>query len=102
MFGKLAEAKQKAAEIKARLEQVSVMGQSADGRIKVVVSGGRRVLDIQSNDIDMNSLEAKNNLLQAMNSALEQADKVAESEMSAIAQDLLPGGLGALGNMFKK
>ncbi len=101
MFGKLAEAKQKAAEIKERLEQVSVMGQSDDGNIKVVVSGGRRVLDIQSGNCDMNSIESKTELIQAMNRALEQADKVAESEMSAIAKDMLPGGLGALGSMFK-
>lgn len=101
MFGKLAEAKQKAAEIKERLEQVSVMGQSDDGSIKVIVSGGRRVLDIQSGNSDLNSIEAKSALMQALNQALEQADKVAESEMAAIAQDLLPGGLGALSSMFK-
>jgi len=101
MFGKLAEAKQKATEIKERLEHISVMGQSVDGSIKVVVSGGRRVLDIQTGNTDMNNIESKSALIQAMNRALEAADKVAESEMSAIAKDMLPGGLGALGSMFK-
>lgn len=101
MFGKLAEAKQKAAEIKERLEHISVMGQSDDGCIKVVVSGGRRVLDIQTGNADMNSTESKSSLIQAMNRALESADKVAESEMASIAKDILPGGLGSLAGMFK-
>jgi len=102
MFGKLAEAKQKAEEIKVRLEQVSVMGLSNDSSIKVIVSGGRHVLAIQTGNADMNSIEAKNSLIQAINHGLDQADKVAESEMSAVAQDLLPGGLGMLSTMFKK
>ncbi|MDX5320217.1 MAG: YbaB/EbfC family nucleoid-associated protein, partial [Bacteroidota bacterium] len=59
MFGKLAEAKQKAEEIKQRLEQVSVMGQSPDGMFRVIVSGNRRVLDIQSAEENWNRPDAK-------------------------------------------
>ena len=102
MFGKLAEAKQKAEEIKQRLEQVSVMGQSPDGMFRVIVSGNRRVLDIQSAEENWNRPDAKSSLLHAINAGIEQADKVAEAEMAAVAKDLLPGGLGGLAGMFKK
>ncbi|MCC6683941.1 MAG: YbaB/EbfC family nucleoid-associated protein, partial [Bacteroidia bacterium] len=38
----------------------------------------------------------------AVNRAMEQADNVSQAEMQAIAKDMLPGGLGGLGNLFGK
>ncbi|MBI1221161.1 MAG: hypothetical protein GC180_01045 [Bacteroidetes bacterium] len=102
MFGKLTEAKQKAEEIKQRLEQVSVMGQSADGAVRVVVSGSRRILDILISEETTSAEMQKTQLIEAINHALEQADKVAEAEMAEIAKELMPGGLGSLAGMFKK
>lgn len=102
MFGKLAEAKEKAAEIKERLEQVSVMGQSESGAVRAIVSGGRKVLDLQINDASLSPENLKQEIIQAVNHGLEQADKVSEAEMAAVAKELMPGGLGALAGMFKK
>ncbi|TNE81821.1 MAG: YbaB/EbfC family DNA-binding protein [Bacteroidetes bacterium] len=101
MFGKLAEAKKKAEEVKERLQHISVIGE-AQG-IRVVANGNRKIVAIErTNDREMDQDELLDLIQIASNRALEQADKVAESEMSAIAQDLLPGGLGGLGSLFSK
>ncbi len=102
MFGKLAEAKQKAEEIRKRLEQVQVLGRSSDGSVKAVVNGRRRVVELQIDENLTDPALLKQNLIEAVNSGLEQADNVAEAEMASVAKDMLPGGLGALGSLLKK
>ncbi len=103
MFGKLAEAKQKAEEVKARLSNLSVTGESASGKIRVIVSGNRKLLQIEvAEDFEGPQEELLLRIREAANQALEQADKVSEAEMAAIAQELMPGGLGMLGNLFGK
>ncbi|HYG16088.1 MAG TPA: YbaB/EbfC family nucleoid-associated protein [Bacteroidia bacterium] len=99
MFGKLNEARQKAEEIKQRLETITVTGEAENGAVKVVATGNKRIKDIIIDDRMMADKEQLQDVLTvAVNRALEQADKVSESEMSAIASQLLPG----LGNLFGK
>lgn len=101
MFGKLTEAKKKAEEVKERLANIQVSGE-AQG-VRVIASGNRRIIDIQ---IDQNTNFDQDELLDliqiASNRALEQADNVSEAEMQAVANELLPGGLGGLGSLFSK
>lgn len=99
MFGKLAEAKQKAEEIKQRLETVTVMGEAENGAVKVIANGNRRVQDIVIDDSLLNDKEQLQDILAvAINRAIENADKVSEAEMQALSSQLLPG----LGNLFGK
>jgi hypothetical protein len=99
MFGKLAEAKQKAEEIKQRLETITVMGEAERGKVRVIANGNRKVQDISIDDSLLNDKEQLQDILTvAINRAMENADKVSEAEMQALSSELLPG----LGNLFGK
>lgn len=99
MFGKLNEAKQKADEIKQRLETISVTGEAENGAVKVIATGNRKITDIIIDEKLMADREQLQDILTvAVNRALENADKVSEAEMQALTSQLLPG----LGNLFGK
>jgi DNA-binding protein YbaB len=101
MFDKILEAKQKAEEVKKRLDGLTVMGSVEGGKIKVT-SNGNKV--IQSIVIDEEFLkeadkeELEELLTLAVNKALEQAENINQSEMAALSQLML----GGLGNLFGK
>src|SRR5581483_2338004 len=102
MFDKLFEAKQKAEEVKKRLDSITVSGSAEGGRITVTANGNKV---IQSISIDEEFLktadkeELEELLIVATNKALEQAESVNQAEMAALSQQML-GGLGGLGNLF--
>jgi len=104
MFDKLFEAKQKAEEVKKRLDSITVSGSAEGGRITVTANGNKV---IQSISIDEEFLktadkeELEELLIVATNKALEQAESVNQAEMAALSQQML-GGLGGLGNLFGK
>lgn len=93
MLGKLNEMQQKMEEVKKRLDTIEVEGEAGDGKVKVLVTANKKVLDITVDDSLLNK-ESKDELQDlitvALNRALENADNVAESEMKAITGDLLP------------
>lgn len=97
MFGKLNEAKQKAEEMKQKLEAISVEG-TAQG-IKVIANGNKKITAI---DINPELLKAENKeeveelLLVAIEKAMEQAENIAAAEMRAMMGGMMPG----LGNLF--
>src|SRR5690606_32889784 len=98
MFDKLVEARQKAEEIKKRLDQISVMGEAEGGRIRVTATANKEVTDIT---IDHSFFEAADKealeelLTVAVNHAMQQAESVSQAEMQAATKDML-GGLGGL------
>jgi nucleoid-associated protein EbfC len=101
MFDKLFEAQQKAGEVKKRLDAITVSGTAEGGNISVTANGNKTILSININDdffknADREELEEL--LVVAVNKALEQADNVSQSEMSALTKDMF----GGLGNMFGK
>jgi nucleoid-associated protein EbfC len=99
MFGKLNEAKQKADEIKQRLDTISVTGEAENGAVKVMATANRKITDIIIDEKLMADREQLQDILTvAVNRALENADKVSEAEMQALTSQLLPG----LGNLFGK
>ncbi len=99
MFGKLNEAKQKAEEVKQRLETISVQGEAENGAVRVIANGNRRIQEIIIDDKLLTDKEQLQDILTvAVNRAIENADNVANAEMQAIAGQLLPG----LGNLFGK
>ncbi len=97
MFGKIAEAKQKAEEIKIKLSQITVEGKVQG--ITVVANGNKRIIsvDIQADLLRPENKEQIEETLQmAIESAIEQADNIAKSEMKSLMGSMLPGGLGNL------
>ena len=87
-----------AAEIKKRLDTVSVFGEVEGGAIRVTSTANKAITAIEINEefykqADREELEEL--LLTAVNKALAQADQVSASEMQAATKDML-GGLGGM------
>ncbi len=93
MMGKLQEMKQKAEEIKAQLDAVTLKTEGAGGDIKIEITGNRRILSVEIASAlqhgDKQELEEQ--LTVALNKAIEAADKVNEAEMKKAASGMLPG-----------
>ncbi len=97
MFGKLGEAKQKAEEMKHKLESISVEG-NAQG-VKVIANANKKITAI-SIDADLLKVENKEQiedlLMVAIDNAMEQAENISTAEMRAMMGNMMPG----LGNLF--
>ncbi|MCB9174265.1 MAG: YbaB/EbfC family nucleoid-associated protein [Flavobacteriales bacterium] len=94
MLGKMGAMQQQMEEIKAKLENISVIGESDNSTCKAVASGNRLIKEITlSEDFIKNASkqEVESAIVQAANRALEQAARVEQSEMSHAAMSILPG-----------
>ena len=94
MLDKLMEMKKRMDEVKARLDTIVVLGEADQGNVKVNMNGNRKVLDVKLNLSFLNQEDAEQleELLQlAINRALEQSERVNESEMKSVAGSILPG-----------
>ncbi len=94
ILSKLGDVKKKMDEIKSRLDAVSVDGDAGNGKVKVTVTGNRKLKSIHIDD-SLLSMDAKDELIDllemATNNALERAEQVSEAEMKAAGRDFLPG-----------
>lgn len=98
MFDKLMAAQGMAAEIKKRLDTISVFGEVEGGAIRVTSTANKAITTIEIDEefykqADREELEEL--LLTAVNKALTQADQVSATEMQAATKDML-GGLGGM------
>ncbi len=94
MFDKLMEMKKRMDAVKSRLDTMVVSGEADQGNVKVSMNGNRKVLDVKLNLSFLNQEDSEQleELLQlAMNRALEQSERVNESEMKSVAGSMLPG-----------
>jgi nucleoid-associated protein EbfC len=94
ILSKLGDFKKKMDEIKARLETIIIDEKSADGKISVSVTAGRKIrsIDINPELLDKEKAEEVQELLETvLNRALERAEAVSEMEMKSAGRDLLPG-----------
>ena len=101
MFDKLFEAKQKAEEVKTRLDGITVTGSAEGGKITVTATGNKVVRSINIDEDFLKTAEKEeleDLLIIAANRALEQAESIHQSEMAALSQQML----GGLGGMFGK
>ncbi|MFD2144692.1 YbaB/EbfC family nucleoid-associated protein [Mucilaginibacter antarcticus] len=98
MFDKLMQAQQMAGDIKKRLDNISVTGTAEGGKITVVANANKAVQSVTIDadfykDADKEEIEEL--LVVAINKAMQQADNVSQSEMSAATKDMF-GGLGGM------
>ena len=103
MFDKLLQVQQKAAEIKKRLDNVSVTGEAEGGKIKVIANGNKLITSVEIDQSFLSSAdkeELEELLVVAVNKAIEQAANVHQTEMQTMSQDML-GGLGGFGDLLK-
>ncbi|HTI60530.1 YbaB/EbfC family nucleoid-associated protein [Mucilaginibacter sp.] len=101
MFDKLFEAKQKAEDVKKRLDGITVSGSAEGGKISVAANGNKVVQSISIDNDFLKSAdkeELEELLVVAVNKALQQAENVNQSEMAALSQEMF----GGLGGMFGK
>jgi nucleoid-associated protein EbfC len=104
MFDKLFEAKQKAEDLKKRLDGITVSGSAEGGKISVTATANKVVQSVTIDEEFLKSAdkeELEELLIVAINKALEQAENIHQSEMAALSKDML-GGMGGLGNLFGK
>lgn len=94
MMGKLQEMKQKSEEVKKRLDTISVNGDAENGKVKVVCTANRKITSITISDelmADADKEQIEDLTLLAINRALDQAEKVSDTEMAGVAKGMLPG-----------
>lgn len=90
MMDKLQEMQRVVEESKRKLDNISVEGK-ADG-VAVEMNGNRKVKNVRISSLDDLDKEDLEDLLTvAFNRALEQADKIQESEMANSARGIIPG-----------
>ncbi len=97
MFGKLGEAKQKAEEMKLKLEAITVEG-NAQG-VRVIANANKKIITINIapellNPANKEQLEDL--LMLAIEQAMNQAENISAAEMRAMMGGMMPG----LGNLF--
>ncbi|MES2558896.1 MAG: YbaB/EbfC family nucleoid-associated protein [Bacteroidota bacterium] len=101
MFGKLAEAQQKAEEIKNRLALISVEGETEGGLVKVSATGNKNITQIHIDNSLMKperKEELEDLLMVAIERAMQQAENVSAAEMKNLMGSMMPG----LGGLFGK
>jgi len=100
MFGNIEEQQEK---IAAQLREIIVHGEAGGGAIKITANGNKEVTDvsIDKTKIDMEDTEQLEDLLLiAIEQALNNAGEKAAAASQDMIKDMLPPGLGNLGNLF--
>lgn len=94
LMGKMGEMQKQMEEIKQKLENISVIGEAENGKVRVVANGNRMINNIVIDEEYKNTVSAENlqeTIALAANRALEQAERIEKSEMSHAAMGILPG-----------
>lgn len=90
-------------EMKEKLAAIEVVGKDPEGAIIATVNGNKELLNIEINaeKLDLTDAEQLEDfILLAVNNALEKAGLQAEQLSQELVKNMLPGGLGGLGNLF--
>jgi hypothetical protein len=100
MMNKLKEAQKKVEDTKKRLDTVILEESSQDKKLKVTITANRNVKSISIDDELMEDKEMlEDYLILTLNKAIEQATKVNETELAAVAKEGMPDIPGM--DMFK-
>lgn len=100
MMGKLKETQQKIEETKTRLDSVVLTEKSSDNLIQVDITANREIKSIALDESLLHDKEQLEDYLVCyINKAIDQATKVNETELGAVAKDGMPNIPGM--DMFK-
>ncbi|WP_370391012.1 YbaB/EbfC family nucleoid-associated protein [uncultured Winogradskyella sp.] len=100
MMNKLKEAQKKVEDTKKRLDTVILEESSQDKKLKVTITANRNVKSISIDDELLEDKEMlEDYLILTLNKAIEQATKVNETELAAVAKEGMPDIPGM--DMFK-
>ncbi len=101
MMGKLKETQEKVEATKKRLDTVFLQEKSSDGLLSVSISANRVIKEI---NLDESLLQDKEQLedylILTLNKAIENATKVNETELAAVAKEGMPN-IPGMDSLFK-
>lgn len=93
--------KQKA--MKEKLATITVEAEAGNGAVKIKANANKEILNISINKEDLQTddmEELEDLLLIAVNEVLAKAMEKEQSETQDMIKDMLPPGMGGLGNLF--
>ena len=100
-MGKLKETQQKVEATKKRLDTVYIDEKSADGLLSVSISANRAIKEIKIDDSLLQDKEQlEDYLILTLNKAIENATKVNETELAAVAKEGMPN-IPGMDSLFK-
>lgn len=92
LMGKMKEAKAEVERVKQRLDTITVQGDSGNGKVKIVATGNKKIVDVKiADDLLTDKEELEDYLVIAINNAIKSAENVHDSEMQSVAKGILPG-----------
>jgi DNA-binding YbaB/EbfC family protein len=100
MMEKIQQMKQNVADVKDKLDRISVTGESANGKVRVVCNGNKVVKSFHIDESLKNgdAEELEDHLILATNRAIEKAENLHQSEMAAVTSGMIPPHLMGLMN----
>ena len=94
MLGKMGQMKKAMEEVKTRLDNITVIGETGEGQIKVTMTGNMKVKSIEIHErlMDPARKEELEELTElAINRAIDQSRNIMETEMRVVGQGMFPG-----------
>lgn len=101
MMGKLKETQKKVEETKKRLDTVILDEASSDGLLKISMTANRKIKSVEIDDALLQDKEQlEDYLVLTLNRAIENATKVNEAELGAVAKEGMPN-IPGMDGLFK-
>jgi len=90
MMKKLQAMQQQVEETKAKLNNIKLIGEAMEGKVRVEVNGNSTITNIDVKD-GLEKDEMIDLIIVAANRAIEQAERTKEMEMAQSAKGIIPG-----------
>ncbi|GAA5224666.1 YbaB/EbfC family nucleoid-associated protein [Membranihabitans marinus] len=106
MFGNLfGNIEERQAELQKKLESILLESSIMDGAVVVKANAKREILDIEidSDKLDLSDIDQLQDLLvTAVNDVIGMASEAEQTESQKLISDIMPPGMGGLGDLFGK
>ena len=97
MFGGMEEMQK---QMQEKLTAIVVEAEAGDGLVKIKANAAREILDVSINADLADKEEIEDLVLVAMNKVLALAAEKEQAEMQGMLGNMLPGGMGGLGDLL--